>query len=124
MNGQNELFDPASFNPWLDDEKERKAKVEAGETVIANRERDKNLIQWAEKCQRATYIGRGSLFGNPFIIGKDGDRDEVCNSYRDYYLPHKPSIFGTLHSLKGAVLVCHCYPERCHGESIMDLIEK
>lgn len=29
----------------------------------------------------AVYIGRGSPWGNPFVIGQDGSRDDVCNKY-------------------------------------------
>jgi hypothetical protein len=105
-------------NPWLDDEKERKAAVVAGQAVIANAERDKNLIQWADKKGLVVRIDRGSLFGNPFLLEKDGDRNAVCDSYRDHYLPNKPSIQKQLPELKGKVLVCHCYPERCHGEEL------
>ena len=107
-------------NPWLDDEKERKAAVVAGQTVIANAERDKNLVQWAELKGYSVRIDRGSLFGNPFILGKDGDRDAVCDAYRDYYLPNKPSILKQLPEIEGKVLVCHCYPERCHGEELIN----
>jgi hypothetical protein len=28
------------------------------------------------------YIGRGSAWGNPYVIGKDGDRAEVIEKYR------------------------------------------
>ena len=107
-------------NPWLDDEKERKAAVVAGQTVIANAERDKNLVQWAELKGYSVRIDRGSLFGNPFILGKDGDRDAVCDAYRDYYLPNKPSILKQLPEIEGKGLVCHCYPERCHGEELIN----
>ena len=107
-------------NPWLDDEKERKAAVVAGQTVIANAERDKNLVQWAELKGYSVRIDRGSLFGNPFILGKDGDRDAVCDAYRDYYLPNKPSILKQLPEIEGKVLVCHCYPESCHGEELIN----
>jgi len=103
-------------NPWLDDEKERKALVEAGKTVVANAQRCKNLIQWAEQNKKAVRIDRGSAYGNPFIMGKDGDRNAVCDNYRDHYLPHKLSIKKS--DLIGKVLICHCYPERCHGESL------
>ena len=106
-------------NPWLEDERQRQGAIEEGQAVIANAERDKNLIQWAEKKGLAVRIDRGSLFGNPFILGKDGDRDAVCNAYRDHYLPHKPSIQKERPGLKGKVLVCHCYPERCHGEELI-----
>lgn len=29
------------------------------------------------------YIGRGSVYGNPFVIGKDGDRDQVCDKFEE-----------------------------------------
>lgn len=31
------------------------------------------------------YIGRGSIFGNPFEIGKDGDREYVIKRYRRWF---------------------------------------
>ena len=106
-------------DPWLDDEKERKAKVEKGESVIANAQRDKNLIQWAERKGLAIRVDRSTEYGNPFIMGDDGTRDEVCDSYKNHYLPNKPSILKKLPSLCGKVLVCHCYPLRCHAESLI-----
>lgn len=106
-------------DPWMDDEIERKKQVESGESVVANQQRDKNLIQWAESKGKAVRVDRGTIYGNPFVMGADGDRDAVCNAYRDHYLPHKPSIAKTLPTLKGRVLICHCYPERCHAESLI-----
>jgi hypothetical protein len=32
------------------------------------------------------YVGRPSKFGNPFVIGKDGTRQEVVNKYREWLL--------------------------------------
>jgi hypothetical protein len=29
----------------------------------------------------AIYIGRGSPWGNRFVIGEHGDRDQVCNQF-------------------------------------------
>lgn len=105
--------------PWLDDEKERKAEVKAGNAVVANAQRDKNLIQWAESKGLAVRVDRGSLFGNPFILEADGDRNAVCDAYAKHYLPHKPSIRAALNGLRGKVLICHCYPERCHGSALI-----
>jgi hypothetical protein len=31
------------------------------------------------------YIGRPSIFGNPFTIGKDGSREEVIIKYKTYF---------------------------------------
>ena len=106
-------------DPWTDDEKKRKAKIEAGISVVANREQDKNLIKWAESKGVAIYIGRGSIYGNPFVLGKDGSRDDVCDHYEPHYLPFKPSIHKAKSELVGKVLVCHCYPERCHGDCLV-----
>jgi hypothetical protein len=119
MQDANKAVRAIPTDPWLDDEKERRAKVESGIAVVANQQRDKNLIQWAESKGKVARVDRGSNFGNPFILGLDGDRDAVCDAYRDFYLPNKPSILNALSSLKGKVLVCHCYPERCHAESLI-----
>jgi len=104
---------------WLPDELERKAQVESGKTVIANLSRDKHLIQWADRNGLSVLVDRGTKFGNPFVLNDDGDRDTVCDSYRDHYLPNKPSILRALPALKGKVLICHCYPERCHAQSLI-----
>ena len=107
---------------WRTDEGERQAKVNAGETVVANAQSDKNLICWAEREGLAVRIDRGTRYGNPFVMGEDGDRDEVCEAFFAHYLPHKPLIKSRLNSgeLSGKVLICHCYPLRCHGDTLAD----
>ena len=67
-----------------------------------------------------TYIGRGSKWGNPYIIGKDGTREEVINKYREYVLS-KQELIGALTELDGKVLGCFCVPQRCHGEVLIEL---
>ena len=41
------------------------------------------------------YIGRGSKWGNPFIIGRDGNRKEVIDKYREYII-NKPVLLNNL----------------------------
>lgn len=108
---------------WRKDERKRQAKVKAGETVVANAQSDKNLILWAEREGKAIRIDRSTRYGNPFVMGEDGTRDDVCDAFEMHYLPHKPSINSRIKSgeLCGKVLVCHCYPERCHGNCLADL---
>jgi len=108
---------------WLPDELERKAKVEAGETVVANFQRDKHLIQWASQNGKMLAIDRTSKWGNPFILGPDGDRDRVCDCFEKHYAPNKDSFIESAHELKGKVLCCHCYPERCHGNALIALFD-
>jgi len=119
MQDANKAVRAIPVDPWSDDEKERKAKAESGVSVVANQQLDKNLIQWAERNGKAVRVDRGTLFGNPFVLGADGDRDAVCDAYANHYLPHKPSIQKALPTLTGKVLICHCYPERCHAESLI-----
>lgn len=64
------------------------------------------------------YIGRGSPFGNPFIIGKHGDRDEVCARYENYW-NNNVKLQEATKSLKGHNLVCFCKPLRCHGDFLL-----
>lgn len=107
---------------WMADERERQAEIEAGGTVVANAGRDKNLIAWAESKGLAVRVDRGTRYGNPFILGEDGDRDDVCDLYESAYLPHKKGIASRAGELSGKVLVCHCYPERCHADSLVQLV--
>lgn len=109
---------------WRDDERERQGLCKGSMAVVANASKDQNLIAWAEKEGIAVRIDRGSKYGNPFVLGQDGDRDCVCRSYEKHYLPHKPSIARDIESLAGKVLVCHCYPEKCHGDTLASLANK
>lgn len=61
------------------------------------------------------YIGRGSKYGNKFIIGIHGTRDEVCDKFEKEVLPYLD-----VEELRGYDLSCHCKPLRCHGDSIMN----
>jgi ParB-like chromosome segregation protein Spo0J len=106
---------------WLPDELDRKAKAEAGEAVVANFQRDKHLIQWASQSGKMVAIDRTSKWGNPFILGQDGDRDRVCDCFEKHYAPNKDSFSDAADELKGKVLCCHCYPQRCHGDSLISL---
>ena len=62
----------------------------------------------------AVYIGRGSPYGNPFVLGKHGDRDEVCDRFESEVLPALD-----VSALRDKDLVCFCAPKRCHGDAIL-----
>ncbi len=68
------------------------------------------------------YIGRGSKWGNPFIMGKDGDREEVIRKYEIYLLDNK-DLMNSLHELKDKVLGCWCKPKACHGDILIKYIK-
>lgn len=68
------------------------------------------------------YIGRGSKWGNPFKIGRDGDRLEVIAKYRKYIL-NRSDLLADLHELKGKRLGCWCCPKPCHGDILVELAD-
>jgi hypothetical protein len=105
---------------WDDDQQGRQATAEEGESVLANQQTDLGLIAWARSTDRFVAIDRGTKWGNPFVLGEDGDRAVVIELYQAHYLSQKPSLWRDLDSLlDGKVLGCWCYPEACHGERIL-----
>ena len=64
------------------------------------------------------YIGRPSIWGNPFVIGRDGDRDAVIAKF-EAYLDSRPELLTRLGELRGEHLVCWCAPARCHGDVLL-----
>ena len=66
------------------------------------------------------YIGRPSKWGNPFVIGKDGTRDDVIAKYRQWILTQQ-NLLNDLHELEGKRIACYCSPKACHGDVLADL---
>ena len=68
------------------------------------------------------YIGRGSIWGNPFKIGPDGTRAQVVEAYRRY-LWDSPNLIDRLDELEDKRLGCFCKPEACHGDVLVKALE-
>lgn len=72
------------------------------------------------------YIGRGSPFGNPYVLGVDGDRDEVIRLYKIHFiekLMRDPGFSAKVEALRGKKLGCHCSPLACHGDVILEYLK-
>jgi hypothetical protein len=68
------------------------------------------------------YVGRGGPYGNPFVIGKNGTREEVINKYKAL-VKSDPAVRALLRKCKGKRLGCYCHPLPCHGDIIADLCD-
>lgn len=69
----------------------------------------------------AVYVGRPSPFGNPFVIGRDGERAEVIAKYREW-LQQQPALVARVQQeLRGKDLVCWCAPHACHADVLMEV---
>lgn len=104
-----------------DRDKQLIAMLKNGETVVVNQKTDLATIAYAESKGIYVRADRFSDWGNPFELGKDGDRDEVCNNYANHYLPFKPSLLKKVNELRGKALGCWCAPERCHCDTLKNI---
>ena len=67
----------------------------------------------------AVYIGRPSPWGNPFVVGQDGTRDEVIIKYIDHLHANPDLVDRVRAHLAGKDLVCWCAPAACHGDILL-----
>lgn len=78
------------------------------------------------------------ILGNRFIMHNESERDYVCDKYDEWLriqvgtknaivLKELERIYNSMliankHN-KDVVLLCWCYPKRCHGESIIKALK-
>ncbi len=77
------------------------------------------VTRWSVRQADAdtVYIGRPGKWGNPFRIGKDGNRAQVIRKYALWvWEPAQAALRAAARrELKGKKLACFCVPEMCHG---------
>jgi hypothetical protein len=64
------------------------------------------------------------VWGNPFIIGADGDRSRVIAKFREYAKWRLSREPNWLEPLRGKDLACYCSPNPCHGDVILQLLQE
>lgn len=107
-----------------------------------NKKGYKDFEDWISD-KNNVYIGRdmsyyipgavGSVWGNPFVVAKPGKKyktniklyslDESLIKYKQY-IESNPTLLARLHELNGKVLGCWCKPNRCHGDVLIELVNK
>lgn len=78
------------------------------------------------------YIGReghghDGYWGNPYSVIRDGGRERVIVSYREYFLKRlrvDPEFARQIIKLKGKRLGCFCKPKACHGDVIAEYLNR
>tara|TARA_R110002051_G_scaffold251087_1_gene310445 strand:- start:5 stop:307 length:303 start_codon:yes stop_codon:yes gene_type:complete len=74
------------------------------------------------------YIGRGGhngYFGNPFVLGRDGNREQVIKKYEEWFerkLKEDKEFKARILELNGQRLGCFCKPYACHGDVIAEYV--
>lgn len=74
------------------------------------------FVVHCKREQHDVYIGRPSVWGNPFVIGRDGTRTEVIAKYEQWLLAQPALVDRCKRELHDKVLGCWCAPHACHGD--------
>lgn len=74
------------------------------------------------------YIGRGSVWGNPFPMKdkSEQERSRVIKAYRQWLWLQQMQGHITkemILDLEGKRLACYCAPKACHGDVLIKAIE-
>ena len=72
----------------------------------------------------AKYVGRPTIFGNPFLISSESDEQFCVDAYRRWI--HRPGQTGLLNVakqlLKGKDLACWCpLDQPCHADVLLEI---
>ena len=84
----------------------------------------KTRVVHCKKEQYDIYIGRPSEYGNPFIIGKDGTRDQCIKSFERKILSDPEAVRQIRRELHGKILGCWCKPLSCHGDVLARIADE
>lgn len=69
----------------------------------------------------AIYVGRPSIWGNPFTARSEVQRNKVCDQFEEYAMTKLLQDPEWLRPLQGKSLVCWCAPKRCHADTLYRL---
>lgn len=92
------------------------ACVELGEPRAVHCKRERHHV----------YVGRNpkgmgiAKWGNPFVVGRHGTREECVARYESWLL-EDAELMAALSELRGKVLGCWCAPRACHGNVLVRL---
>lgn len=79
------------------------------------------FVVHSKKEKYDVYVGRPSEFGNPFKIGPDGDREDVCRKFEEWAREDAAYLTAIKAKLRGKVLGCFCAPLKCHAETLAQI---
>lgn len=71
-------------------------------------------------------VDRSTPFGNPFEIGRDGDREAVIEKFRRWVMRKAQADLRerAKKELAGKDLVCWCAPLACHADTWLEIVNE
>ena len=80
-----------------------------------------SYVVHCKKAEFDVYIGCPGPWGNPFVVGEHGTREEVVEQYAEWLLSQPDLVAKAQKELKGKVLGCWCAPKLCHGDILAEI---
>lgn len=97
-------------------------------TVIAMKPRriQRSRAKGWQMPPNTVYVGRGSRWGNPFVIKLCGSREEALKRYRRLMTAGMPwRIAEAREELRGKNLACWCRLDTpCHADILLELANR
>ena len=82
----------------------------------------KTRVVHCKKEPYDVYIGRPSIWGNPFAINSTMTQETSLAEYKEY-LMNNSGLLGRIKELRGKILGCWCHPKPCHGDILAELAD-
>lgn len=82
-----------------------------------------NLRRVGRVPDDVVIVDRTSRWGNPYVTGRDGTREEVVRQHAEY-LDRNPHLKDLIRrELRGKVLACWCDADRqaCHANTLWEI---
>jgi len=73
------------------------------------------------------YVGRPTRWGNDFVVGVDGTREECIAKYREYFIKPTLQVYGRdyFEPLRGKDLACFCpLGQPCHADLLLEIANR
>lgn len=87
-----------------------------------------SLVVHCKKSEFDVYIGRPSIWGNPFshrpgTLAKYlvTSREEAIDKFREWLLAQPELVLKVKQELKNKRLACWCRPAWCHGDVLAEI---
>ena len=82
------------------------------------------VVRITERVPGAVRVDRATVWGNPFHMYSEDDREKVCAHFEAYAEKRVTDDPTWLEPLRGKDLACWCAPKRCHAETLLRLANR
>lgn len=83
----------------------------------------KTRVVHCKKSNYDVYIGRPSIWGNPFVHDRDGDKPDRIRKYRAWIMSQPELMKRAKKGLRRRIVDYWCKPEVCHGDILAEIAD-